>query len=77
MIDERSQEQRRPQKQDDGSGLGVGLGLLICGLVCLLFPKYVGTMPTQIATILYVVGLLALLVGIIGTCMELSKRRAR
>lgn len=52
--------------------MGIGLGMILCGLVLLGFPKFTD-MVLWASWIFYVVGLLVLLLGILGACIEKFK----
>lgn len=54
-------------------GLGIGIGFTICGLVLLLFPKF-ASLSGFVAGVFYVVGLIVLLIGLLGTSIEAFKR---
>lgn len=55
------------------SSLGVSVGLILCGLLVLGFPKYTEIIGGAI-WLFYIPGLLLLLVGILGGCVELFKK---
>lgn len=59
---------------EDTGGIGVGIGLIICGLVLLAFPRLIA-METVFSTVCYVLGLLALLIGVLGTCSLAASRK--
>lgn len=63
-------EQNTTNKQS--STMGIGLGMILCGLVLLGFPKF-ADMALWLSWIFYAIGLLILLFGILGACIEKFK----
>lgn len=57
-------------KEKRNNSAGVGIGLLVCGLILLAFPGFAG-LSGLVMWIFYGVGLLVLLVGVLGTCMDM------
>lgn len=62
------------KQQPDTSNLGIAIGILLCGLLILAFPRITHMSSEFAIWVCYIVGLLVLCVGIIGTCMEVAKR---
>jgi len=54
--------------------LGVGIGLMLWGIAFLALPRYMG-IADVLAWILSIIGFIVLLIGIMGTCVELFDRR--
>ncbi len=61
------------KQHNDLSNFGVAMGLLFCGLVLIGFPK-VAPVPLAVAWIFYIIGLIVLLIGILGACIEIGKK---
>ncbi len=59
-------------KQNNNNGLGIGVGLLLCGLCFLGFPVY-AELTGGLMWALRIIGFILLLIGIIGTCIEVFK----
>ena len=53
--------------------LGVGIGLMLWGICFLALPRYMG-ISDGLAWILSIIGFIMLLIGIMGTCVELFDR---
>lgn len=54
---------------ENDKGLGVGLALLVVGLLTLSFTRLVG-LPGWFAVVMYVIGFLFTVIGIVGVCIE-------
>ena len=50
--------------------IGIGIGFVLCGLVLLDFPGFVGLQGWGV-WIFWPIGLLFLLIGVMGVCIEL------
>ncbi len=62
------------KNKHDKTPFGVAIGLLFCGLFLIGFPHMTG-MVAWAAWICYLIGLILVLVGILGSCIEVAKRR--
>lgn len=60
--------------EHDNTALGVAIGLLFCGLFLIGFP-HMTNMVLWATWICYSIGLILVLIGILGSCIELAKRR--
>lgn len=63
------------QQPAQHNGYGVSVGMLFWSLAFLLFPKY-ATFPLWIADVFYVIGFVALLIGILGLSIEVFKGKS-
>lgn len=54
-------------------GFGIGIGLIVCGLILLAFPKFT-ELTGWSAGGFYAIGLIVLLIGVLGTSVEMFKR---
>lgn len=54
-------------------GLGIGIGLIVCGVILLAFPKFT-ELAGWSAGGFYAIGLVVLLIGVLGTSVEMFKR---
>jgi hypothetical protein len=71
-TDEPFEEPEPPKKKK--SSLGLGMILLSWGLCLVLFPKYVG-LDGPLAGVFFVVGLVLMLIGLLGTFLEAFPER--
>lgn len=58
--------------EKQSNGMGVALGMILCALILLGFPKF-AEVADWAAWIFYGVGLVALLIGCLGACIEAFK----